>query len=225
MLKTLAKVSCRQLNYFPAKNGVSPYFSPHVLMHKRNIDYHKHCTYSFGEYVQAYQEEQIKNNNKPHTLDCIYLEPTFKSTGGHYVMNIATDACMTKNRLWRVPITQTVINAVKSLAESQGYKSLKLLGKNKTRLLPSNWDKDEEYIFDDSYDSDDNDDDNNEEDNVDHFKEINEDEIKALHETTMTIITNIMNKKMREISNKQGYHNSICPLVLNNLKQLMVQMS
>ena len=97
-------------------------------------------------------------------------------------MNIATGACMTKNRLWCVPITQTVINAVESLAESQGYKSLKLLGKNKTRLLPSDWDEDEEYIFDDSYDSDDDDDNDEEEDNVDRFEEINEDEIEALHE-------------------------------------------
>ena len=39
MLRTLAKLSTRQLNYYPAKGGVSPYYSPHMLMSKRNIDY------------------------------------------------------------------------------------------------------------------------------------------------------------------------------------------
>ena len=97
-------------------------------------------------------------------------------------MNIATGARMHKKRLWSVPITQTVINAVKSLAKLQGYKALKLLGKNKTRLLPSNWDKDEEYIFDDSYDSNDSDNDNNKDKNVDRFEEINENKIEELHE-------------------------------------------
>ena len=132
MLKTLAVVLCRQLNYFPAKNGVLEYFSPHMLMNRKNIDCNKHCKFTFGKYVQAYQEEEKKNDNKPHTINGIYLQPRFKSSGGHYIMKIATGARMHKKRLWSVPITQTVINAVKSLAKSQGYKVLKLLGKNKT---------------------------------------------------------------------------------------------
>ena len=88
---------------------------------------------------------------------------------------------MHKKRLWSVPITQTVINAVESLAKSQGYKALKLLGKNITRLLPSDWDEDEEYIFDDSYDSDNSDDDDDADDNLDRFEEIDDAEIEELH--------------------------------------------
>ena len=74
-----------------------------MLMNKRNIDYNRHCKHKFGEYVQAYQEEPIKNNNKPSTIDCIYLKPNFFDAGGHYdVMNIATGAKMLKSRLWTV---------------------------------------------------------------------------------------------------------------------------
>ena len=167
MLKTLAVFSCRQLNYFPAKNGVSEYFSLHMLMNCKNIDYNKHWKFTFGECVQAYQEEEKKNDNKRRTIDHIYLQPHFKSLGSHYIMNIATGARMHKKRLWSVPITQTVINAAKSVAKSQGYKALKLLGKNKTRLLPSDWDEDEEYLLDNSYDSDDSDNDDNADDNLD----------------------------------------------------------
>ena len=126
-------------------------------MNCENIDNNKHCKFMFGKYVQAYQEEDMKNDNKSRTIDGIYLQPRFKSSGGHYIMNIATGACMHKKRLWSVPITQTVINAVESLAKLQGYKALKSLGKNKTWLLPSDWDEDEEYIFDNSYDSNDSD--------------------------------------------------------------------
>ena len=90
--------------------------------------------------MQAYQENKKKNDNKPRTIDCIYLEPEMNDSGGHIVMNIVTGAKMTKPRVWEVPITETVIQAVESLAKSQGYKTLKLTGKNKTRLLPSDWD-------------------------------------------------------------------------------------
>ena len=62
----------------------------------------------------------------------------------------------------------------------RGYKTLKLLGKNKTRLLPSNWDEDEEYIFDDDYNSNDSSNDYNNDDNVDWFEEIDESEIDDL---------------------------------------------
>jgi hypothetical protein len=34
MLKYLAMISTAQLNYFPAKGGISPYFSPHTIMTK-----------------------------------------------------------------------------------------------------------------------------------------------------------------------------------------------
>ena len=131
---------------FPAKGGVSPYFSPYMLMNRRNVDDNKHCKFSFfGEYVQAYHKEVIKKDNKPRTIDCIYLKPNFSDAGAHWVMNIVTSACMHKQRLWTVPTTESVITAVESLGKAQGYKTLKLTGKNKQRLLPSKWDQDEEY--------------------------------------------------------------------------------
>ena len=180
MLHALGTTSMRELTYFPAKGGISAYFSPHMILNKRNLDFDKHCRFACGEYVQAYQDETITNDNKARTIDAIYLEPTFQDSGGHWVMNIITGARMHKKRCWTVPITQTVINAVESLAESQGYRSLKLLGKNKTRLLPSDWDEDEEYIFDDGYVSDDSEDDADEDDNLDRFEELDENEVDEL---------------------------------------------
>ena len=98
-----------------------------MLMNCENINYNKHCEFTFGEYIQAYREEEKKNYNKLRTIDGIYLETCFKGLGGHYIMNIATGTSMHKKPMLTVPITQTVINAVKSLAKLQGYKALKLL--------------------------------------------------------------------------------------------------
>jgi hypothetical protein len=73
MIKILVDDSAKKLNFFPAKNGISPYYSPRMILHQRNLDYTKHCQYSFGTYVQAHDEPDPSNTNAPHTLDGIYL--------------------------------------------------------------------------------------------------------------------------------------------------------
>ncbi|MGC8466570.1 MAG: hypothetical protein ACP5O0_11715, partial [Acidimicrobiales bacterium] len=50
MLRYLAMVSTKQLNLLPAKGGVSPYLSPHVILGGRNWDFNKH----YEEYDQQY---------------------------------------------------------------------------------------------------------------------------------------------------------------------------
>jgi hypothetical protein len=63
----------KKLNFFPAKNGISQYYSPRMILHQQNLDYDKHCQYAFGTYVQAHDEPDPSNTNAPRTLDCIYL--------------------------------------------------------------------------------------------------------------------------------------------------------
>ena len=106
----------------------------------------------------------------------------FQDPGSHWVMNIATGACMHKDHCWSIPITQTVINTINSLTELQGYTLLKLLGKNKTQLLQGIWDKDEEYIFDDGYKSNNSYNNEEEDDNLNCFQEIDETKVEALQE-------------------------------------------
>jgi hypothetical protein len=42
-----------QLNLFPAKGGISPYYSPRTILGLTPLDYDKHCAVPFGAYVQA----------------------------------------------------------------------------------------------------------------------------------------------------------------------------
>ena len=48
MVKVLVNDSTKKLNFFPAKNGISQYYSPHMILHQQNLDYDKHCQYAFG---------------------------------------------------------------------------------------------------------------------------------------------------------------------------------
>jgi len=65
MLRYLAMTCTAQLNFFPAKGGILEHFSPYMIMIGRAIDFHKHCSVSFGEYVQAANNPQPTNTNVP----------------------------------------------------------------------------------------------------------------------------------------------------------------
>ena len=73
MLKKLAMICTKQLNWFPAKGGVLPYLSPHLIMGGRDLDYNKHCQVPFGAYVLASHEDKPINSNVPQMIDAIYL--------------------------------------------------------------------------------------------------------------------------------------------------------
>ena len=139
MLRHLGMVAQQQLNLFPAKGGISEYLSPHMIMSKKNIDYNKHCQFTFGTYVQAIQENNPKNTQAPRTIDAIYLRLLKNTQGGHEVMNLATGAVITRHRVWEQPATEMVIKAVEQMAERQGIETLKLTGRHGTRLVPTTW--------------------------------------------------------------------------------------
>ena len=73
MTKMLVIESTKKLNFFPSKGGISEYYSPIMILHQKNLDYKKHCKYSFGSYVQAHDEPNPLNTTAARTLDGIYL--------------------------------------------------------------------------------------------------------------------------------------------------------
>ena len=56
MIKHLALDETRKMNPFPAKGGVSKYYSPKMIIKQTNVDYNKHIKIGFASYVQANQE-------------------------------------------------------------------------------------------------------------------------------------------------------------------------
>ena len=162
MWEYLVFVSTAQLNWFPVKGGVSKYYSPHHLLKKRQLNYKRHFVVPFGSYVQANEENNPTNDNRPRSLDAIYLRPSSDRQGGHDLMHLATGELITRQRVWKLPITDRVISAVHALARRQGMKSLKIKDKHGVSLLPADWvagvdygvDKDVDEARDADYDPD-----------------------------------------------------------------------
>ena len=97
MLHYLAMVSTEQLNYFPVKGGVSAHYSPHQIIKKRNKSFKQECRLPLGTYVQAYEDHQIKNDNKARTINAIYLRGLPK--GRHELMSLETGELITRSRI------------------------------------------------------------------------------------------------------------------------------
>ena len=160
MWQNLAMLCTSQLNYFPVKGGVSKTYSPFMIMKKSKLHYRKHCVTTFGTYVQVNHTNEPTNDNRPRTIDAIYMRPSPYDQGGHIVMSLATGQAITRQRVWRVPITKNVVDAVEAMAAKQKMKGLKLLGRDKRPLLPADWvagvdyyeyKSDEEFDDDETY--------------------------------------------------------------------------
>jgi hypothetical protein len=79
----LVTTQAGKLILFPAKGGISPYYSPRTKLGLPPLDYDKHCAVPFGAYVQANHETNQTNSNAVQTIDAIYLQPALNMQGGH----------------------------------------------------------------------------------------------------------------------------------------------
>jgi hypothetical protein len=174
MLKHLVLLSCYQLNIFPAKTGVSAYFSPYMLMLGRNIEYGT-MRIPFGSYVQASHEATDYNTLQPRTIGCIHLGRAPSKQAGHILLHLNTGELITRPRATIIPMTDDVISRVEALATADGIKGLKLADRNgivfdqanlegvdvavstDTDDVDDGEEDDDEYDPDDSDDSDDDD--------------------------------------------------------------------
>ena len=69
MIKCLVLSATDQLNYFPARGGISDTLSPRVILGQGNLNYNKHCKYSFGAYVQPHDKTNERNTQPARTLE------------------------------------------------------------------------------------------------------------------------------------------------------------
>ena len=196
IVKYMVSEASRKLNFFPAKHGVSKHYSPRMILHQENIDFDRHCTYVLGEYVQSHENEQIKNNNKPRTLDCLYLRPTGNHQGGHELLHLQTNRVITRHRITSVPITPSVIKQVHAIATAEGMPDgLKIKNRYNNILFDSSSTAGVEYdeqqfddeINDDDYSSDENDELDNDDQLEDDIDEMDENELGDILEQQYVI--------------------------------------
>ena len=163
LVKILVTESAKKLNFFPAKHGVSQYYSPRMLMHQRNLDYSRHCQYALGTFVQAHDEPKHSSTNAPRSLDCIYLRYTDNIQGGHELLHLQTNSVITRRKVTPVPITPAIIKQVHTaLAEQEDMPAgLKIENRTGQIFYDSAWIAGVEYDdeqFEDDLDNEDFDD-------------------------------------------------------------------
>jgi hypothetical protein len=125
LIRYLVQTQASQLNLFPAKGGISPFYSPRTILGLPTLDYAKHCMAPFGAYVQANHETNQTNSNTSQMLDAIYLRPMNSMQGGHELYDLNSGRVITRARVTQIPVTDVVMKAIKRIAEDQGFKSLK----------------------------------------------------------------------------------------------------
>ena len=148
-MKILVSESARKLNFFPNKNGLSPYFSPRQILHREGLDFKQQCQYVFGSYVQAHDEPRPSNTQEPRSIDAIYMRPI---KNGHEVYDLKTQRIITRRSLTALPITPAIISAVEAIAKAQKQKGLRVKTKQGHTIYDSTWTAGVDYESD--YDSD-----------------------------------------------------------------------
>jgi Reverse transcriptase (RNA-dependent DNA polymerase) len=107
------------LTYFPTKGGISPYWSPRMLMAGKPLDFKKDLALEFGAYCQVHAHDTPRNSMKPRTIGAICLGPTGNDQGGYKFMNLATGLKITAFKWEALPVTAQVIKRVTALGKTQ----------------------------------------------------------------------------------------------------------
>ena len=117
MVMELAQAVVYWLNSVPSNTGVSPTMSPRTIIMGQLLDYHKHCRYEFGEYVQTHEEHD--NSLLSRTVGAIALRPTGNQQGGYFFMSLHTGRIINRLHATKLPMTSEVIIRVDQLAKAQ----------------------------------------------------------------------------------------------------------
>ena len=108
MIRYLVMLVASQLNWFPVKDGISEYFSPHAIIKRFAIDY-KACWILFGSYVMASTEPKQKTTLAACMVEAIYLWPSKFMHNGHEVMDLNSGRMLRPGRVVPMPIADKVI--------------------------------------------------------------------------------------------------------------------
>ena len=129
--------------------------SPRTIITGQLLDYHKHCRYEFGEYVQTHEEHD--NSLQSRTVGAIALRPTGNQQGGYFFMSLHTGRIINRLHATKLPMPSEVIIRVEQLAKAQNMIPSLAFGNRDNRLIMQDIINDDEtknaYIPTDEADS------------------------------------------------------------------------
>ena len=133
MVMELSKAMVYWLNSIPLNTGVSPTMSPRTIITGQLLDYHKHCRYEFGKYVQTHEEHD--NSLLSRTVGAIALRPTGNQQGGYFFMSLHTGCIINRLHATKLPMPSEVIIRVDQLAKAQNMIPSLAFGNRDNRLI------------------------------------------------------------------------------------------
>ena len=133
MVMELAKAVVYWLNSVPSNMGMSPTMIPRTIITGQLLDYHKHCRYKFGEYVQTHEEHD--NSFQSRTVGAIALRPTGNQQGGYFFMSLHTGHIINRLHATKLPMPSEVIIRVEQLAKAQNMIPSLAFGSRDNRLI------------------------------------------------------------------------------------------
>ncbi|CAJ1934587.1 unnamed protein product [Cylindrotheca closterium] len=128
--KKLTKIS----NYYPAKGGLSEYYSPHMIMHQRMVDASKEFVAKIGAYVHGYGHD-TKNNMAAQTIKGVYMGPTDDIQEGHRIYDLNTKCKARRAKIKVLPMTDQVIKIIEEHARLEGVTELRTYSKRNGELI------------------------------------------------------------------------------------------
>jgi hypothetical protein len=181
LIRYLVQTQASQLNLFPAKGGILPYYSPRTILGLPTLDYAKHCTVPFGAYMQANHKTNQTNSNASQTLDAIFLRPVNSMQGGHELYDLNSGRVITQARVTQIPVTDVVIKAIERIAEDHKVSSHAIFH-NADWIAGVDFDENTQQEDDYNKDCDEEDNEDPDEDiKDDHYDGIDEDELEDLN--------------------------------------------
>ena len=112
MIKHLVVASIDKFNLFTAKYGISEYHSPETLVTGKVFDFNKHCQFEFGDYTQANECTDPRNDVRTRCTEGKCLQPADNGTG-QYVMDLQTGRDVVRgSKITTMPLTDSMKNVV-----------------------------------------------------------------------------------------------------------------
>lgn len=104
-------------NAVPALDGISDVIAPREIITQQRINYKRHCSLVFGQYVQTHEEHD--NSMKARTIGAIAMRPTGARQGGYFFFNLSTGRLIRRNHWTECAMPQDVIERVHRLARQR----------------------------------------------------------------------------------------------------------
>ncbi|CAJ1938576.1 unnamed protein product [Cylindrotheca closterium] len=130
LMTRVAKIS----HYYPAKGGLSEYYSLHMIMHQRMVDASKEFVAEIGAYVHGYGHD-TKNNMAARTIKGVYMGPTDDILEGHRIYDLNTKCEARYAKIKVLPMTDQVIKIIEADARLEGVTELRTYSRRNGELM------------------------------------------------------------------------------------------